>query len=174
VIFRDEVTVLKSRNLGEYDKILILFGKRTGKFSVVAKGIRKIASKKRGHLQTFSLCKVACAEGRNLDVIIDAEESFSLDGKEISADEFERIGLAGRVMDRFLPEGVPDLKVYDMWQTFIKGTHGLLETKNFIVGVLDVLGFVSVSHRKAWDEVAGDRITIKILKKWVDSILNNI
>lgn len=168
------MTVIKSRDLGEYDRILILFGKRRGKFSVVAKGVRRITSRKRGHLQTFSLCKVACAEGRSLDIIVDAEESFSLDGKSIPIDEFERIGLAGRIMDKFLPEGVPDLRVYNMWQIFIKGQHSLLETKNFVVGVLNILGFVSSVHKKAWDEVADDKIEISILQKWVESILNNM
>lgn len=173
-IFRDEVTIIKSRDLGEYDRILILFGKRKGKFSVVAKGVRRITSRKRGHLQTFSLCKVACAEGRSLDIVIDAEESFSLDGKVIPVDEFERIGLAGRIMDKFLPEGVPDMRVYNMWQTFIQGQHSLLETKNFVVGVLNTLGFVSAVQKKAWDEVADDKLEINTLQKWVEGILNNM
>lgn len=173
-IFRDEVTVLKSRDLGEYDRILILFGKRRGKFSVVAKGVRKLTSRKSGHLQTFCLCKVACAEGRSLDIIVDAEEYFSIDGKNIPVDEFARIGLAGRVMDKFLPEGVPDMKIYGMWTGFIQGRHSLIETKDFVVGVIDLLGFVSSAHKKAWDEVEEDKISIDILQKWVERILNSI
>lgn len=173
-VFRDEVTVLKSRDLGEYDRILILFGKRRGKFSVVAKGVRKMTSRKRGHLQTFCLCKVACAEGRSLDIIVDAEEYFSLDGKNIPVDEFARIGLAGRVMDKFLPAGVPDIKVYRMWKIYIQGQHSILETKDFVVGVINILGFVSSAQKKSWDEVAEDKINVDVLRKWVERILNDM
>lgn len=104
-IYRDEVAVLKSRELGDFDKILVMFGKRRGKFSAVAKGIRRLTSRKRGHLETFNLCKVSCAEGKNLDVITEAEAYVIVDPDNLDSAEYDALGFAGLVLDTFFAGG---------------------------------------------------------------------
>ena len=42
---------------GEADRILIIFSKKYGKITLLAKGIRKLGSRKRGHLEIFSKVK---------------------------------------------------------------------------------------------------------------------
>ena len=63
---KDTVIVLKSVNYSEADKVLTVLGKYTGKFSLFAKGIRKINSKNRGNMQTLSISDISFYEGRGL------------------------------------------------------------------------------------------------------------
>ncbi len=173
-IYRDEVTVLKSHDLGEYDKILGLYGCRRGKFSVVAKGVRRLSSKKSGHLQTFSLCRVACAEGKSLDVVVEAEEYFTLDTRDIEAEEYERIGFSGLVLNKFMPEGVSDSDIFDLWAKYIQSPHSQQETWDFIITVLDKQGFISPEMESDLIALAKKYSPLEVLKSEVEGILNNI
>jgi DNA repair protein RecO len=173
-IYRDEATILVSHDFSEYDKILTLFGKRKGKFSAIVKGVRRLSSKKSGHLQTFSLVKLACAEGKNLDVIVEAEEYYTLDTQQVGIQEYERIGFSGLVLNKFLPEGVSENDIFEMWEEFIRSTHTDVQTWDFVIGVLEKQGFMSNEVKKDLEKLAKKYSKLDVLKSEVDRILNNI
>ena len=57
--FQTEGLILKSRNLGENDKIVIILTKDFGKIEARARGSRKLLSQFTGHLEAISICDVA-------------------------------------------------------------------------------------------------------------------
>lgn len=173
-VFRDEVCILKSKNFGESDKILTLFGKRRGKFNAIAKGIRKITSRKRGHLQTFSVSKISYALGKSLDLIVEAEEVFNIDSSKISSVEFNSLGFAAMVIDKFLPEDISDPNVYKAWRKYLKTNHEPEITGYFVINVLDYLGFLSTQQKNMWRESVSKSSDLSNLKKYVDKIINNL
>ena len=65
--------MLARRNYSEADRILVIFSKKYGKISLIAKGVRKLNSRKRGHLEVFSWLKFSAAKGKNLDILTEAE-----------------------------------------------------------------------------------------------------
>lgn len=71
--FRTSAIVLKRRNIGEADRQVTLLTPHYGKFDAVAKGARKPASKKTGHVELFSKSDMLIAKGRSLDIISQAE-----------------------------------------------------------------------------------------------------
>jgi len=72
-LYRTEAVVLRRHDLGEADRILTLFARGYGKTRVVAKGVRKPASRKAGHVELFMRVDVLLAQGRTLDVISQAQ-----------------------------------------------------------------------------------------------------
>ena len=68
-----EGIVLARRNYSEADRILVIYTKKYGKLSLIAKGVRKLKSRKRGSLQVFSHIKFSAARGKNLDIVTEAE-----------------------------------------------------------------------------------------------------
>ena len=52
--FRVEAVVLRHSDWGEADRLLTLFTREMGKLRVVAKGVRKLRSRKAGHLEPFT------------------------------------------------------------------------------------------------------------------------
>lgn len=72
-LYRDEAIVLRTYRLGEADRILVLLTAGRGKVRAVAKGVRKTASRFGGRLEPASHVSVLCYEGRQLDVVSQAE-----------------------------------------------------------------------------------------------------
>jgi len=72
-IYSSEGIILKRKNYGEADRILTVFSKHFGKNTFLAKGVRKLASKKRGHLEVFSHIKFAASRGHGMDIITEVE-----------------------------------------------------------------------------------------------------
>lgn len=87
--YSDEGIVLARRNFGEADRILSIYSKNHGRVSAIAKGIRRLTSKKRGHLEIFSDIRFQMAEGHGIGILTEVEtinsfESFKKDLKKVS------------------------------------------------------------------------------------------
>lgn len=71
--YRDQGIVLRTWKLGETDRILNLLSQGRGKVRAVAKGIRRPGSKFGGRLEPYSHVDLQLYEGRNLDIVTQAE-----------------------------------------------------------------------------------------------------
>lgn len=71
--YTSEGIVLSRKNYSEADRILVCYSKHFGKLTLLAKGIRKIKSKKRGHLEIFSKVKFSAVKGKGMDIITETE-----------------------------------------------------------------------------------------------------
>lgn len=83
-LYKSKGIVLKHIKLGEADKIAILFAPRHGKIRAVAKGLRKTKSKFGSRLEPFTFVDLLLYEGRELDIINQAEIITSF--REIRSD----------------------------------------------------------------------------------------
>jgi len=64
--------VLATKDYSEADRILVVYSKDFGKISLIAKGIRRTSSKKRGHLEVFNNVKFSATKSKGLDIITEA------------------------------------------------------------------------------------------------------
>jgi len=71
--FRVEAVVLRHNDYGEADRLLTLYTRQLGKTRVLAKGARKIASRKAGHIEPFTHVKLQLARGRDMLLITQAD-----------------------------------------------------------------------------------------------------
>jgi DNA repair protein RecO (recombination protein O) len=72
-LYRDQGIVLRTYKLGETDRIVHLLSQGRGKVRAVAKGVRRPGSRFGGRLEPFSHVDLQLYEGRNLDIIGQAE-----------------------------------------------------------------------------------------------------
>lgn len=72
-VYRTEAVVLRRTDFSEADRILTLYTPRFGKRRVIAKGVRKTTSRLAGHIELFTRVNLMLAEGRNLDIVTQAE-----------------------------------------------------------------------------------------------------
>jgi len=70
---RVDAVVLRHSNYGEADRLLTLFTRQSGKMRVIAKGARKIASRKAGHIEPFTHVKLQLAKGKDMFLITQAD-----------------------------------------------------------------------------------------------------
>jgi len=77
--YQTEGIIIKRFNFGEADKILTIFSKHYGKIRALAKGVRKLTSRKAASLELFNLAVIFLVKGKNLDIITEAKiiDSFS-------------------------------------------------------------------------------------------------
>lgn len=71
--FRVEAVVLRHSDYGEADRLLTLYTRQLGKMRVIAKGARKIASRKAGHIEPFTHVKMQLAKGRDMFLLTQAD-----------------------------------------------------------------------------------------------------
>ena len=71
--FRVEAVVLRHSDYGEADRLLTLYTRQLGKTRVLAKGARKIASRKAGHIEPFTHVKLQLAKGRDMLILTQAD-----------------------------------------------------------------------------------------------------
>ncbi|MFN3741328.1 MAG: DNA repair protein RecO [Anaerolineales bacterium] len=144
--FRLEAVVLRHLALGEADRILILFTPQQGKLRAVAKGVRKITSRKAGHLEPFTRLSLQLAEGRDLPLITQAE---TLDAYFPLRSDLQKLTQASYVIeliDRFLPEDhLPQPELYRLLVQTLEQIAALADPwaalRYFDLRLLDGLGF---------------------------------
>ena len=71
--FTTNVINLKSYNISEADKIMVMYSKEKGIIRAVAKGIKKTTSKLGGRMDLLVANKLMLNKGNNLDTICQAE-----------------------------------------------------------------------------------------------------
>src|ERR687885_415233 len=72
-VYRTEAIILRRSDFGEADRILTLYTPRYGKRRAIAKGVRKTTSRLAGHVELFTRVQLRLAEGRNLDIVTQAQ-----------------------------------------------------------------------------------------------------
>ena len=64
-----EALILSVRDMGEADRLAVVFSREHGKLSAAAYGARRPRSRLAGSVQSFSLVEVSLMPGRNLETI---------------------------------------------------------------------------------------------------------
>jgi DNA repair protein RecO (recombination protein O) len=103
-VYKAQAIVLRQRKLGEADKIVTLYTSHGGRIDAVAKGVRRTKSRLAGHLQPLVLGSYLIAEGRDLDIVTQAETVASY---PTLRSELERLGrgiYCAELVDRLTPE----------------------------------------------------------------------
>jgi DNA repair protein RecO (recombination protein O) len=72
-VYRTDALVLRRQDFGEADRILTFYSPWRGKFRAIAKGVRRPKSRLGGHVELFTHVNVLVAQGRNLDIVTQAE-----------------------------------------------------------------------------------------------------
>ncbi len=112
--YKTEGVVLKRSNFGEADRIITFYTKHYGKVVAIAKGIRRVTSKKRGNLEIFNLVSFFAARGKGMDIVTEAEtiKAFSEWRKNL-----KKVAVAYEIceiVDRLTVEESGQEEVYDL------------------------------------------------------------
>ena len=128
--------VLRVTKLGEADRIVTLLTRKTGRVRAVAKGVRRTKSKFGGRLEPFSHVDVQFYEGRNLDIVTQAE-SLDAFGSALTADygRYTAATVLVETSERLTAEEKePSLRLYLL---LVSGLRALAETDRDPSLVLD-------------------------------------
>ncbi|HWQ84579.1 MAG TPA: DNA repair protein RecO, partial [Anaerolineales bacterium] len=142
---RVEAVVLRHNDWGEADRILVLYTLEMGKIRVVAKGVRKLRSRKAGHLEPFTKAALQLARGRDMQIVTQAD---TLDAYLGLRDDFLKTTYAAHVvelLDRFTFEEGENPAVYRLLVKTLERLSADLPPEITVhyyrIRLLDLLGF---------------------------------
>jgi DNA repair protein RecO (recombination protein O) len=143
--YSDWGIVLARRDFGEADRVLVVYSKENGRVSLLAKGVRKPGSRKRGHIEVFNYLKFSAAKGTGLDIVTEADgvDDFSEIRKSL-----KKVSLAYYFMEvigRITHEGEPNRELFDLILASLEKLKTEKRLKrlrlDFILELLTLLGF---------------------------------
>lgn len=126
--------ILKRFNFGEGDKIVTVFSQQQGKISVVAKGVRRIKSRRAPHLEPLN--EVEMVLHKNVVTEAKSRPKKYYDLKSLS---FALYG--AEIVDKLLPENEPHEDVYFLFKNFLAGSLDEAQAKQFTLELLWQSGF---------------------------------
>ena len=141
--------VLKRRNIGESDRILSVLTKEYGKIQVIAKGVRRISSRRAPHIEIFTQVRLFLHRGKTWDSITDAQtiNSFSLLRKSLSL--VSAAYYLCEIVDQLLPERQEHPDIYEYLSSALRMLSGVavrdiyVFCEEFSMEVLGRLGYIS-------------------------------
>jgi DNA repair protein RecO (recombination protein O) len=144
--FRAEAIVLRHSDWGEADRLLTLYTRQQGKVRALAKGARKIASRKAGHVEPFTHVTLQLAKGRDLMIVTQAE---TIDGYLPIREDLALTGYASYILellDRFTYEdesqNPPIFRLLvESLSRLASGSDPWLVIRYYEMRLLDFLGF---------------------------------
>jgi DNA repair protein RecO (recombination protein O) len=144
--FRAASVVLRHSDWGEADRLLILYTRELGKVRALAKGARKLASRKAGHLEPFTHVALQLAKGRDLLLVTQAE---TVNGFLTLHEDLVKTGYAAYIvelLDRFTHEeegGNPTLfkLLVETLDRIEKDADPWLSVRYYEMRLLDFVGF---------------------------------
>jgi DNA repair protein RecO (recombination protein O) len=129
-LYRDDAVVLRTYKLGEADRIVVLFTRGRGKVRAVAKGVRRTRSKFGSRLEPGSLVQLQLYEGRNLDIVTQAERIEPLSTLRSDLDSYGRATILLEAVDQISSDGDPNPALFKL---LVGALRELDQSKNALV-----------------------------------------
>jgi|SRR3989344_4891970 len=146
---RTEGVILKRRNFGEADRILTIYTKDSGKITALAKGVRRPKSKKAGHLEIGSWCKIFTVRGKNMDLLTEVELKHAFGIKDFTEERANKIYHFLELVDALTAEHQKNPGVFNLLISFLKKINNEnnfdLVSSVFKIKLLSNLGFFAAS-----------------------------
>lgn len=161
--YRIEGIVIKRKNFGEADRILTVFTKTKGKIKILAKGVRRITSRRGPNVELFNQVELSIHSGKTFDILTEAQvlNTFPEVRKNL-----DLVGLAFHVcevIDGLCPEKDSHPKVYELLLGVLNELdQGLIHS--FEKNILQELGYLPKEHKEVDTTLFIEKILEKRLK----------
>jgi DNA repair protein RecO (recombination protein O) len=143
--YRAQAIVIRHREFGEADRVLSLYTLEHGKVQAIAKGVRKLHSRKAGHLEPMTQVILQLAKGRTWDVITQADTIRNFQNIRLDLRLIAYAGYVLELLDRFTYEEGQNRPLYNLvTETLARLDAGMspgLAVHYYEVHLMDLLGF---------------------------------
>ncbi|OQY48228.1 MAG: DNA repair protein RecO [Anaerolineaceae bacterium 4572_78] len=138
-LYNTQVIILRRTNYGEADRFLTVFSVDKGKLRLLAKGVRKITSRRAGHVELFTHATIQVAKGRNIDILTQAD---TIEAYAALRNDLLKIGRAyylTELVDKFTQEGdVNEPLFHHLAKTLIRLAESDKKTEMMIIRYFEV------------------------------------
>ncbi|NTU72622.1 DNA repair protein RecO [Candidatus Roizmanbacteria bacterium] len=118
-VVKIEGFLLKKHRLSGQDTVTVIFTKEQGKISAYAKGVKKITSRRSPHLQTGNLLIITLDSKGTAQYVQQTTLVSAFGQLKQNVRKVEMLYFFLFLIDRLVPEGVPEPQLYNMTKQFI-------------------------------------------------------
>lgn len=157
--------ILKRNNYKEADRILTVYTDSLGKITALAKGVRKISSKKRGHIEPLSVATLYLIKTGNWYVITQSETIQSNGNLRSNQDSLSLAVLCIEALDKMTEHDEPNiilLKLVTKTLKFLGKDRKFDICAGYLIKLLKISGFYGrnqfLSFLKSKPEIYSDEM----------------
>lgn len=153
--FKTEGIILNRRDFGEADRILTVFTLQRGKIYVIAKGVRRITSRRAGNVELLNRVIIYLYQGKGMPMLTEAEsiETFSKIKEDLTLSTYAYHLI--ELIDKLTAENQENRTLYEDLVLVLKKLEKKprqILIRAFEAKILSNLGFISFQHPGVSDE----------------------
>lgn len=133
---KTEAIVLKKKDLLNKDVLISLFTSEFGRLMVMAKGIKKLTSRRSPHLQTGNLINILVSHKNDYYFLQESQIISGFADLKKEETKVKQLYSLLFVLDRLLPEQQKEAKIYNLTKNFLIDLSKSLKSENIIVQYL--------------------------------------
>jgi DNA repair protein RecO (recombination protein O) len=149
-LYRTDALILRRADFGEADRLITVYTPQRGKLRLLAKGVRKVSSRKAGHVELFMLTNMLVAQGRTWDIISQAEIVESYRDLREDLDKTSHAYYLAELLDRFTEEHDPNAPLFELLALTLTHLNYLddpfMALRYFEMHLLSLTGFQPQLH----------------------------
>lgn len=166
--------VVRRINLGEADRFVTIFTKNNGKVEVLAKGVRKISSRRSSHIELLNLIKFNSVKTSKNFILTEVDLIDSFDSQRKTLEEFQTFFLVCELVDNLCPFGQVNSEIFSLIEEFV--TNGNFSTEfilAFETKILMALGYWNIEKKFKNEKEALNYIESIIERKIKSKVIGN-
>jgi DNA repair protein RecO (recombination protein O) len=142
---RVEAIILQHSDWGEADRILRLYTREQGKLRAIAKGARKMKSRKAGHLEPFMRSRLMLAKGRDMWIVTQAELIEPYNSLRENLESTARMAYIIELLDRLTYEEGQNWQLFDLVSNtltrLVEQSDPFVPIHYYEMRILDITGY---------------------------------
>ncbi len=152
-LYKAQGIILSRKNIGEADRVVTVFTKEYGKLRLIAKGIRRVTSRRAPYLEVFTQCTLMVHKGSSMDSITEAQPIEAFERVRLDLARVSIAYLYCELISVLLAEKQEHVDIYDLLVQALTelNTHDAAtrqaESREFTLELLWRLGFLPRSKR---------------------------
>ena len=169
--FKTEGVILKRRNFGEADRILTVFSLHRGKISVMAKGVRRITSRRAGNVELLNRAQMFLYPGKQFLILTEASSLKTYqklkEDLTLSTYAYHIIELVDKLTAENQENRNLYIEIVEVLKRLERNPRQIL-VRAFEAKILSNLGFVRFKEElikkletSSWDEIEKMKVTQK-------------
>ena len=150
----DEGFIIKRVNFGEADRYITVYTRNNGKLELIAKGVRKITSRRSSHIEPLHLIRFNSVKGKNSYILTEAQLIHGFHDSQVSLEQLSSRFLLCELMDKLCPLNYHNEEIFQLLQTTLaRLERGDITTniQEFQIQLLTLLGYWDTG-KKFYDE----------------------
>lgn len=141
---KDKGFVIKRVSFGESDRFITLYTQNNGKIELVAKGVKKITSRRSSHIEPFNILSFQAVHGHKDYILTEVELVKSSSSLKKTLEGYASVFRMCELIERLCPYGERNTQVFDVVMSLLDEQDSRsIEEKMFIAQtqLLSSLGY---------------------------------